>query len=801
MGRLRQVWRELGARPGVTCIALLTLGLGIAINTLVFSAVYALLLRDLPYPGADRLVVLAQQSAGAGDRGLALSDLDPWRRANPVFEDVAAARWAGVILSEASRSSSRPADRATGALVTDNLFPMLGGQALLGRVPVASDFAAGAPSVVVLGHELWKRRFQSDRSILGQDLLLDGRAYSIIGVMPDGFSFPSWADLWVPLPADVRSEALSSGSPDWTALGRLRPGIRAEQAKRELTPWLVRSAQARSERTDGLTATVTALRDDRVPRYARAVVVLQVMVALVLLVACANLASLLLARGEERRTEITIRRALGAGSARIAGQLLAEAAALGVVGCLLGILLAYLGLRILLAAVSWPTVGVAAPTLSLPVLGVALALALATSLTAGLVPALRAARQDLAPSLAAGAVTTTEGPRGRLRGGRLAVVQIALATALLVSAGLSLQALADLTLEDPGFVTKGALVLSVFPPTSEAQPIDATRYVDGLIETVARTPGVEAVGAAGYMPLIGYNPETTLLYGGSGGGDQSASMRVPYQPVRPGFLRAMGVPVLRGRGFEGRDRDDARAVLVNRTLAQRLWPDREVLGRTVWLPDQLGQKPLTVVGVVADMRQPGLAAEALPQVFFIGVRQGFSTIVARTGNNTGTVAAALREELARRQGDGVAFRLSTMTQFIAAHVEKRRIFLRALTTFAIMALAVAALGIYGMSAYRVSRRQREFGVRKALGAHAADVLRLVLVESLRVAVVGVGLGLLLSVGLSGALRSAVSGIRATDPVIGAGLALLVVLVAVAASYAPALRAARADPTAILRGER
>jgi putative ABC transport system permease protein len=801
MGLLRQVWREIGARPGVTGVALLTLGLGIAINTVVFSGVYALLLRELPYPGGDRLVVLGQKSVQEGERGLALGDLAPWRRQNPVFEDLAAARRMSVNLAEASRPTRLPAERITGALVTETLFPMLGGRALLGRAPGPGDFVAGAPRVVVLGRDLWKRRFQADRSILGRDVLLDGVAYSVIGVMPEGFRFPDWADLWVPLPADLRSEALSSGSPDWTVLARLRPGRDAAQANRELLPWLVRSARARSERADGLSATVTALREVRAPRYARAALVLQVTVGLVLLVACANLAGLLLARGEERRTEITIRRALGAGPARIAGQLLAEAAALGVAGCLLGILGAHLGLRILLAVIPWHAVGVAPPTLSLPVLGIALALALATSLAAGLVPSLRAARQDLTPSLTAGALTSTEGPRGRLRGGRLAVVQVAFATALLVSAGLSLRALADLTLEDPGFATEGALVLSVFTPTSKTQSIDEARYLDGLLEAITRIPGVEAAGAAGFMPLVGYNPETTLLYGGPGGADQSASTRVHYQPVRPGFFRAMGVPVLRGRGFEDRDRGDAGAVLVNRTLAHRLWPGREALGRTVWLPGISGQRALTVTGVVADMQQQGLAGEPLAEIYFVGSRAGYSTVVARTGGRTAAVAAALREELARRQGDGAAFRLGTMTQFIAAHLEKRRIFLELLGSFAIMALGVAALGIYGMSSYRVSRRGREFGVRRALGARGVDVLRLVLTESLRVAVVGVLLGLVLSVGLSGVLRSAVAGIRGADPVVGAGLALLVVLVAVAASYAPALRAARADPRAILRGER
>jgi predicted permease len=795
MSPLRQAWRQLKARPGVTFVAACTLGLGIAVNTVVFSGVYTLLLQDLPYPDADRLVVLGQRAAGNNEEGLALGDLAPWKRENPIFEELSAAAWWGVNLAEVSVSSRVPAERVTGALVTEELFPMLGGRALIGRTPAPADFEAGAARVVVLSRELWQRRFAGDASIVGGEVLLDGEGHIVIGVMPDDFRFPFWASLWVPVSAGERAEALAGGSPDWTVLARLSPGIDAERARSELVPWLARSAAARGERADTRRPTVTPLRDVRAPRFRQAAVVAQVVVGLVLLIACANLAGLLLARGEERRMELTIRRALGAGTPRMVAQLLTEAAALGLVGCALGILGAYWGFRFLTSAVSWPAIGVTEPTLNLPVLASALVLSLVTSVVAGLGPALHVTRQDLTSSLVAGALTTTQSPSGRRRGGWLAAVQLALATALLVSAGLAVRALADLALEDPGFATDGAIVLTVSTPASKSD-FDEAGYLDRLLEVIAGVPGVEAVGTAGYMPLVGYNPGVTLR----DAGEAAAETHVDFQPVSPGYLGAMGIPILRGRALEARDRGSAPVALVNQALVRQLWPGIDVLGRVIRLPEHSGETPVTVVGVVGDVRQFGLRAEPRSEVYVLGYRESLSTVVVRCGPRTRAVAAALREELARRQGDGVAFRLGTMSEFLAAHLERRRVFVRLLLSFSIIALGLAALGIYGMSAYRVARRGREFGIRKALGARRADVLRLVLSETLRVSAAGVALGLVLSIGLTAAIRRAVSGIGAADPLLGAALALLIVAIATAASYSPALRAARADPATILRGE-
>jgi predicted permease len=790
---VRHLARELLARPGVTLVAVATLGLGIGVNTVIFSGVQGLLWQPLPYPHAERLALLREKAPGGELRGLSLGELESWRASNPAFEALGAS--AGWAFNVATSTAAEP-QRIHGSVVTRGLLEMLDAGPVVGRGFDAGSFQDATRREVLLGHPLWRRLFQADPGVVGRTILVDGRERTVRGVLPDDFRYPFRAELWMPLSPAERARDLATGAPSYTVLGRLRPGLDATRAGPAMSATLPEGDPVATEPRE---LVVTSLGESRVaPRYREAALVMQTAVGLVLLIACGNLASLLLARQEERHREFAVRKSLGADRGRLLRQLLAETLALGILGCGLGLLLARWGLAALRAVVAWPAVGVPEPGLNAKVLLAALAVSLATSLAVGIVPGLRAGRQDVQLCLRAGSGSE---PGRSARTGWLVAAQMSLGMALALSAALSIRSFLDLAVQSPGFEPAGAVTLAVHAPHTGAGAA-AGPDLSRLIDAVGDLPGVEAVGAVGYMPLVGYNPGTPFLIDGPAGDDLERAPRVDYQAIAGEYFAAVGIPLLQGRLLEQTERtaDPPVAVLVNQRLARRFWPDRSGLGRTVWLPEWAGSSPVTVVGVVGDVSQHGLGREALPEVYVPGFRSGLTTIVARAGPRVGEVSAAVAAELGRRRGDGAVYELGTLEQLVADHLEKRRVFVTLLGVFAGMALGLAALGVYSTSAFAVARRTRELGIRMALGALPRDVLRSVLARCLGIGLVGVVVGSVASLAAGDFLRRLIYGVVETDVLFLAGLAAGGLALSVAAGYLPALRAARCDPATVLRGD-
>jgi putative ABC transport system permease protein len=808
---IRFAVRSLRRSRGFTLAALTCVALAIGANAAVFSVVRAVLLEPLPYQSPDRLVMLWGHVPGEDDDELPASGAEflDYRDRLESFESVAAIVNRYVNLT-GSADQGEPR-RLTAARVSHTFFPILGVQPEVGRAFSPEEDRRGNEKVVVLSHDLWHQRFGGDRGVIGRKILLSDEPFTVVGVMPAGFDFRFELfehDLWIPIaidwehlpPRDFRGLRV---------LARLAPGTSLERARSEAGALATRFQREHPDvyaPGDGWRLRVVPLLDQVVGDVRPALLVLLAMVGLVLLIACANVTNLFLARAAERRKEVAIRTSLGAERLELARQSLVESVLLALVGGAIGLLLALWGLKVLQALEPDNLPRLAEVSIDGGVLLFTLGVTVAAGLLFGLVPAIRASRPDLQGTLKEGGKTDDVGGGSRLRKA-LVAGEVALALLVLVSAGLMLRSLDRLQAESPGFDPDGVLTADLFLSPAQYPPgPDQVAYGERLLERIRELPAVESAGAVSGLPLssVVFTVETEVE--GDVRGEERALPAFDWRPIAPDYLETIGVPIVAGRGFDDRDHAASRPVaIVSEDLAERYWPDQDPLGRrlmlTVGQPN--GPEWRTVVGVAGRVKAVSLEGESPEQVYTPRSQSPvpFFSLAVRTGDGDPmSVAPAVREAIWSVDRDQPIENLRPMTEILGRATAGRRAYAFLITVFAGIALVLAVVGVYGVMAYSVARRTTEIGLRMALGAEPGDVLRLVVRQGAALAGSGLGVGLVLSFWSGRLLSGLLYQVSARDPWTYAAVALGLGALALVAASVPARRATRVDPIASLRSE-
>jgi putative ABC transport system permease protein len=824
--RMETLWQDLryGARmllkqPGFSLIAVLTLALGIGANTAIFSVVNAVLLRPLPYDEADRLVFLTERNPWNEDMTLSYPDFADWRAQNHVFEYIGVHNSADYNLTGSGEPERLRAGRASA-----DLFSALRVRAALGRLFTNEEDKPGAPSVVVLSHGLWQRRFGGDPNIISQTLTLDGRPYTVVGVLPPDFRFEERNEIWVPVEANISALALRARDvhPFLRGVARLKAGVTLEQARAELDAIAARLAQQYPDTKKNVGARITPLLENYVQGARRALWVLLGAVLFLLLIACANVANLMLARATARERELAVRVALGASRGRVVRQLLTESLLLAVVGGGLGLLLAEWGVKLILAFSANSLPRRSEIGLNTQVLVFTLTVSVLTGIVFGLAPALQASRTDVQAALKETARSTTGG-RHRLRQ-VLIVTEVALTLVLLVGAGLLVRSFYRLQQVNPGFVDEHVLSFRVSLPVQKyAHENQWLNFYQQVIEKLRAVPGVKEVGIASRVPLDGNNNANAFRVVGQPPlpRGQMHTMQVCF--VSPDYFRTLGIPLLRGRYFTEQDnrahlseeqlRDLERGdrlwlgrktVVVDEEFARRHWPNQDPVGKQIlWGAGGRDDSPLTVVGVVGRVKldRPNESIGEVQGYFaFLEYPQSVMSFVVKTTLEPEGMIAAAREQVQAVDANQPIYGVKTLTQLRAASIAPQRFTLLLLGLFAAVALALAVVGIYGVMSYAVTQRTHELGIRLALGAQGRDVLRLVIGQGMKLALIGVALGVGGALALTRLLKTLLFDVSPADPVTFASIALLLSFVALPACYLPARRATKVDPLVALRAE-
>ena len=791
--------RSLLKRPGFTAVAVITLALGIGANSAMFSAVNAVLLRSLPYPESERIVVVegVNPQLGITLSNLSVPDFADWQNQNQVFEQMAAFSSGGSLLA-----NNEETERVRGTGVTADFFPLFKTNALLGRALQPDDSEKGRDPVVVLSYGLWQRRFGADANVVGKQVKIGGKDTSIVGVMPAGFDYPAQSELWVPLPIDAA--AARRDNRNMNVITRLRSGVNLQQAQAHLDTVNQRLAQNYRETNTGWGVVLTGLQERMVGSTRSSLLLLLGAVAFVLLIACANVANLLLARATARQKEIAVRTALGASPWRIVRQLLTESLLLSVAGSAIGLVLS-LWLTKLLIAVSPPNT----PRFDeirpdMRVFLFTLGLAVVTGLIFGLTPALHAARVNLNDRLKEGGRSGGEGSSHNRTRSMMMVAEVALSFVLLVGAGLLIKSFMRLREVSPGFNTANVMSVRVSLPSSKyPQGEPRVQMLRQTVERIKSLPGVSSAGAVLSLPLSGdtFNVGRAYIREGRPSTPEE-SANAAYLVATPEYFQTLQIPITAGRAFTDHDTENAeKVVIVNESMARVLWPGESPLGKriTIWRDEKF---PRQIVGVVGDTK-PSLDEEAGPQMYVPFAQDsswGGMSLVVRTNNEPLALAGAVRNEIRTLDKGIPVFNLKTMDDVLALSVGPRRTPMLLLTAFAGVALLLAMIGIYGVTAYHVAQRTQEIGIRMALGAQMKDIVSLVLKGGLSLALIGIGLGLAGAFALTRLMSSLLFGIKPTDIATFAIVSLCLFVTALVACYIPARRATKVDPLVALRYE-
>ena len=794
---LRYALRMLLKNPGFAAVAVIALALGIGANTAIFSVVNTILLRSLPYDDPDRLMVVKENKLPQfPEFSVSPGNFLDWQKQNASFEKLAAVQGSSYNLV----TGDAEPERLDGARVSAGLFEMLGVKPVQGRTFLEEEDQPGHQNVVVLSSNLWKRRFGSDPNIIGQSITMSAASYTIIGIMPPSFQFPDRdIDLWTPI-AFTAAQAQQHGSHYVAVIGRLKPGVTTEQARTEMSGIAARLAEQYPNSNAGWSTIVVPMQQFEVRDIKPALLVLLGAVALVLLIACANVANLLLARSTARQKEIAIRTALGASRSRVVRQLLTESVLLAVVGGGAGLLLAAWGTRSLLALAPEDLPRVKDVALDGRVLGFTLLVTLITGIVFGLVPALQASRPNLNETLKEGGRGTTGGHH-RIRSS-LVITEVALALVLLVGAGLLIRSFIRLQQVNPGFNTKNAMSANVALPGRKYPNSDQyLSFFTQLMEKIAALPGVVAVGATQSLPiqgdyLVGFNiqgrpPDPP-------GEDKSTN----YYAVTPDYFKAMGIPLLRGRLFTEQDSKNApRVAVINETMARTYFSDEDPIGKGINL-SQGREGFREIVGIVGDVKQYGLAQPTTLQTYEPYLQMPFSavTLIVRTEGNPAALSGSIRSEVLALDKEQPVSRIRTLDQIISGSVQQQRFTMLLLGVFAAVALILAAVGLYGVMSYAVTQRTHEIGIRMALGANTGNVLRLVVGHGMLLALIGVVIGLGGAFAFTRLMSKLLFAVSTTDPVTFVGISVLLTGVALVACLVPARRATKVDPMVALRHE-
>ena len=801
---IRYAFRMLLKQPGFTAVAVIALALGIGANTAIFSIVNAVLLRPLPYADPGQLVMVWMDYRVGGNK----EDIHSWpsyvdyRDGNTTF-----ASMAGYTNASLNLTGTGEPERILGAAPTASFFDVMGVAPLLGRVISPEENVQGNDRVIVLSHGLWQRRFGGERSIIGKEIQVDGANRTVIGVMPPEFRFPEKnTEFWVPLAVSPENQA-QRGAYWLTIIGRLKPGVTVEQARPEMEAIAKRIETNFPQSNANTGVNLVSLRDQTVGKVRPALYVLLGAVALVLLIACANVANLLLSRAAAREREFAIRSAVGAGRGQIIRQLLVESALLGVIAAIVGVALAVFGLDALKALLPPEMPRVDQIGVDARVLAFTLGISMLTAVAFGLVPALQASKPKLSETLKeAGGRGGSQGVRSRQVRRLLVIAEVALAIMLLVGAGLLIKSFNRLQGVELGFRTDRLLTLELQLPSSKYGDSAARRpFHAALLERLANLPGVE--GAAATTSILLSNTPNSGYFNieGRPPGRPGERIEVTIDSVTPNYHQLMGTPLLKGRAFSDADGPDSpRVVIINDSFARRFFPGEDPIGKRMNYGDNADQTQnpwRTIVGVVADTRRNGFDREPRPESYIPLMQRppGSTIYVIRTSSpDPATLVTAVRNAVRGIDPDQPIFGIRTMEQVMSETTAQRRLNTILLGVFAGLALVLAAVGIFGVMNYSVTQRTHEIGIRLALGAQRGDVLRLVVGQGMMLAAIGVVVGLFGAWALTRLLATMLYGVSATDPVVFAGVAALLALVAVFACYLPALRASRVAPTVALR---
>jgi predicted permease len=808
MSDIRFAIRSLVKHRGFTCVAVLTLALGIGANTAIFSVVYGVLLRPLPYPDADRIVQVWPATTATARDGHSAGDFLDLQRGAQSLTAMAGYREDAVTIAA---PSSDPV-RVSGAIVTAEYFEVFGLPAALGRPFSRAQDAGSGEAMVVLGDEVWREQFAADPHIVGKRARLNGTPHTVIGVMPARFRYPENVRVWVlssrpvpPPPLDVQGDLLDSRDVRYfQAVARLAPGMTVRQATADLqriTDDLGRRFPASS---GGRTIRLQPLREGMVGDVRGPLLVLLGAVGLVLLIACANVSSLLLARASGRQRELAIRAALGARRSRIVRQLIVESLLLAGAGGAAGLLSGWWGVGLLVSVLPDGTPRADGIGLDVTVAAATIGLSGASALLFGLVPALQASRTDPSAALRTGERGSTGDRRRARTRSALVVAEVALTMILLVSAGLLANSFLRLQRVDPGFQTEGVLVVDL--------PLPQSRYTDGkrqaafyerVLGGVRQQAGVRSAAILFPSPLDGNSAQGAFaIEGRPTATARTDRPRASIAAVSDDYFRTLGIPVIRGRDFTEHDHDPApAAVIVNATLARRYWPGEDAIGKRL----RFGEGDddwLTVVGIVGDTRNIGLDNEPAP-LLYISYQQftlPFMGIAIRSDAPASAIASIVRDQLRLADPDLPVDRIQPLHEILDEAVAQPRFRTWVISAFAVMGAVLAAVGVYGLISYSVSQRTREIGIRIALGASAAHVMRSVVREGLLLGAIGVAIGTAGAMAATRVLSSFLFGVEATDPVTFAAVAILLLAIAALASYVPSRRALRVDPLTALRAE-
>ncbi|MGA8153762.1 MAG: ABC transporter permease [Terriglobales bacterium] len=809
---LRYAMRVLGKNPGAATIMVFTLALAIGATTAIFSVVYGVLLRPLPYPAASRIMAISEVNSDGRSSRLADPNFDDFRDQSHSFQSIAKYTDEAVSVSGASQPT-----RTTVAAVTPEFLAVFGVEPIVGRDFTASDDRKGAAPVALVSYGYWRQYLGSAQDLSQSHLKINNAVHSVIGVLPSGFRFPNDVDVW--LPADRDGENLSRTAHNYSAVGRLKDGVSVDQARQDISAIARRIYQTSNEKTDYLLrdGRVVPLQDSITGAVRSPLFILLGAVGFLLLVACANVANLLLAQASVRERELAIRSALGAARGRLVRQFLTEAFLLSLTGGVLGVLAALSGVAGLVALAPESLPQLDSVSVSVPVLLFACLLSTAVAAGLGAFTAVRATRSDLRKGLAEGG-RGQAGWQGSQRVGRAIVTaQIAITLVLVIGAGLLGRSLMKVLEVDPGFRVDKIIAMDVSLPWVEDPKVKSAQgmFFSNLIGRLKQIPGVRSVGAASALPMTGGLPDGMFLLMtqnevpktmdafGALFNQKERTGNADFCVATDGYFKVLGIPLIRGRMFNERDgADTPHVALISESLAHDRWPHQDPIGHTIEFGNMDGDlRLLTIVGIVADTHEYGLDEPPRPTVYvnLFQRPRAVMTVTMLSDADTRSVSSAARR-IVQDLNPEIPAKFQTFQQVYSASLGSRKFNVILIGFFGITALLLATAGVFGVMAYSVSRRTREFGVRVALGATSGDVLRMVLGQGMRTILIGVAIGIVGSFALTQTVSSLLFGVTATDPVTFGSVTLLLIAVALLACYIPAKRATKVDPMVALRYE-
>jgi putative ABC transport system permease protein len=803
---LRFAVRQMAKKPGFAAVVVLTMALGIGANAAIFSVLDAVLLRPLPYSNPEGLIKVWTRFTGIGapndQNWVSAPEFRDFQQLNKSFSDLAAIGSGSINLGVKGSPQ-----RVVGASVTPNLFPMLGAQTLLGRTFLPEEAQPGRDHEVVLSYGLWRRVFGGNPNVVGSTIDIDGVPMTVVGIMPEGFAYPDETEIWGPLafsPDDLSEN--NRGSHGYEVLGRMKPGLSLAQVQSDMDrvgKTMIEQHGSYPYQKFNFGIILHPLLEETVGDVKPSLLVLMAAVGLVLLIACANIANLLLVRSTERQQEMETRMALGASGARLMRQLLTESVVLAFAGGVVGVAITPWILRGLVAIAAKSLPRAIHTTIDGRALALTAVISLATGILFGLAPALQAGRKREFEGLKGG--RSTEGKRPKRLRSALVICETALSLLLIAAAGLLIRSFAEILKVDPGFRPDGVLTMRVaLPDAVYSKPEQVRGFYAELLDRVQRLPGIQAAGAVSALPLSGDGGSGTMTIDTQSVPLENSTPETDQRVVTPDYFKAMGISLVRGRTFEARDSDTAAPVaIVDESLAEAYWPNQDPVGKRLHPGGLKAKIPwATVIGVVRHVRNRTLEARSRVEVYWPESQRPSSsmTLAVLTAGNPMNLVPTIQREVGAIDPDLPVYHVSSMTEVMGDSLERRRLALMLLAGFAGLALVLAAVGIYGVTSYGVAQRHKEIGLRMALGADRGDVLGMLIGSGMGTIAIGLGLGLVMALFLTRLMSGLLFSVRPWDPVALSGAAVLLMGAALLAIFIPARRATKVNPMVALRYE-